>query len=49
MTDDATEAYPRELGLQRYVRHLLFVKPDVLLVCNEVIMDQSRSLKLKLE
>ena len=35
MTGDATEAYPRDLGLKRYMRHVLFVKPDVLLVCDE--------------
>lgn len=47
MSGDATEAYPRELGLRRYVRHLLYLKPDVLLVCDEVTTDQPRSLELR--
>src|SRR5262245_11007010 len=33
---DVTRAYHPALGLARHVRHLLFVKPDVLLVADEV-------------
>lgn len=47
MSGDATEAYPRELGLRRHVRHLVFMKPDVLLVCDEVVVDHPRLLELR--
>ena len=47
MTGDATEAYPRKLGLQRFVRHLLFVKPDVLIVADEVRLDKTAKLELR--
>jgi hypothetical protein len=47
MSGDATVAYPRESGLRRYVRRLLYLKPDVLLVCDEVTTDQPRSLELR--
>src|SRR4029453_18968015 len=35
---DVTRAYHPALGLARFVRHLLFVKPDVLLVADEVAL-----------
>ncbi len=35
---DVTRAYHPALGLERFVRHLLFVKPDVLLVADEVAL-----------
>jgi hypothetical protein len=35
---DVTRAYHPALGLVRFVRHLLFVKPDVLLVADEVAL-----------
>jgi acetyl esterase/lipase len=35
---DVTRAYHPALGLARFVRHLLFVKPDVLLVADEVTL-----------
>jgi len=47
MIGDATEAYPRALGLRRYVRHIYFVKPDVLLVCDDIALDQARQLELR--
>ncbi|MCF7974126.1 MAG: DUF4962 domain-containing protein [Phycisphaerae bacterium] len=47
MSGDATQAYARDLGLRRYVRHLLYLKPDALLVCDEVTTDQPRSLELR--
>jgi hypothetical protein len=33
---DATEAYRPECGLKRYVRHLIFLKPDILIVADDV-------------
>jgi len=35
---DVTRAYHPALGLTRFVRHLLYVKPDVLLVADEVAL-----------
>ena len=36
---DVTRAYHPALGLRRFVRHLLFVKPDILLVADQVTLD----------
>jgi hypothetical protein len=44
---DATQAYPRSLGLKRFVRHLLFVKPDVLLVLDDVLCESEREMELR--
>jgi hypothetical protein len=44
---DATRAYPPASGLQRYVRHLLYVKPDVLIVVDDIQLDQPRPLELR--
>ena len=44
---DVTEAYPRDLGLKRFVRHLLWLKPNVLLVLDEVLCDRQRNLELR--
>jgi beta-lactamase class A len=35
---DVTRAYHPALGLRRFLRHLLFVKPDVLLVADEIAL-----------
>ncbi len=45
---DVTAAYPKRLGLERFVRHLLFVKPDVLIVIDDIAVDKSRNLELRL-
>ncbi len=45
---DATAAYPLRAGLKRFVRHLLFVKPDVLIVVDDIVVDASRDLELRL-
>jgi hypothetical protein len=37
---DVTRAYHPALGLRRFVRHLLFVKPDVLVVADEVALQE---------
>ena len=44
---DATEAYPRNLGLRSHVRHVLFLKPDVLIVGDDIAADQPRALELR--
>ena len=44
---DARPAYPDRLGLKRYVRHLIFLKPDVLIVLDDIECDQPRALELR--
>jgi hypothetical protein len=47
ITGDATEAYPKELGLKRFVRHLVLVNPDVLIIADEILLDKESSLELR--
>lgn len=47
LVGDATGAYPKQLGLQRFVRHLLFAKPDVLIVADEIVVNQEMPLELR--
>jgi len=44
---DATEAYPRASGLKRFVRHLLFLKPDTLIVIDDIALDSAKQLELR--
>jgi len=44
---DATAAYPTEAGLKRYVRHLVFLKPDVLVVIDDVAAEKETDLELR--
>jgi hypothetical protein len=47
MVGDATEAYPSELGLRRFVRQIVFLKPDVVIVADDVETDRPRSVELR--
>ena len=47
ITGDATEAYPRQLGLKHYIRHLLFLKPNVLIVVDDIALNETRKLELR--
>ena len=47
MVGDATEAYAKTNGLKRFVRHLLFVKPNVLIVADDIALDSVRPLELR--
>jgi hypothetical protein len=47
ITGDAAEAYPRDLGLRRFVRYLIFVKPDVLIVADDILLDKPLPLELR--
>jgi hypothetical protein len=47
MVGDATAIYPAASGLRRYVRRLIFVKPDVLIVVDDIETDQPRQLELR--
>ena len=42
-----TEAYPKELRLERFQRHLLFVKPNVLLVLDDIQLQHPREMELR--
>ena len=44
---DAAAAYPARLGVQRFQRHLLFLKPDVLLVIDDIQLTEPRALELR--
>ena len=47
LTGDATEAYPSDSGLIRYRRHLLYLKPDILIVCDDIVLDNEKELELR--
>lgn len=47
MVGDATAAYPASLGLRRFQRHLVFLKPDVLIVADDIATDRPRELELR--
>ena len=44
---DATEAYARTNGLRRFVRHLFFIKPNTLIVADDIALDTARPLELR--
>ncbi len=44
---DATEAYAPELGLKRFVRHMVFVKPNLLVVADDIERDKPGELELR--
>jgi hypothetical protein len=44
---DAAAAYPVELGLKRFVRHLIFLKPDVLIVADDIETEKDADLELR--
>ncbi len=46
ITGDAAAAYSKELGLQRFERHLLFIKPNVLIVIDDIALDTPKTLEL---
>ena len=44
---DATEAYPRDAGLKHFVRHLLFLKPNVVIVADDIALSANHTLELR--
>ena len=44
---DATQAYPSEAGLKKFVRYLLFLKPDVLIVADDIELNRHHALELR--
>lgn len=47
MTGEAEKAYPAGLGLTRYRRHMLFIKPDVLIVIDDIALEKKAQLELR--
>ena len=47
MAGDATAAYPAELGLKRFIRHLIFLKPNVLIVADDIEVAEDQLLELR--
>jgi len=44
---DATQAYAPENGLRKYVRQFIFLKPNVLIIADDVETDQGHSAELR--
>ena len=44
---DASQAYPRVTGLRRFTRHLLYLKPNVLIVADDIALDAPHDLELR--
>ncbi|MFD0959689.1 Ig-like domain-containing protein [Paenibacillus chungangensis] len=44
---EASEAYPTSKGLTKYKRHLLYVKPDILIVVDDIETTEPRELELR--
>jgi hypothetical protein len=47
ITGNAAEAYPGDIGLRKYIRHLLFLKPDILIVADDIVLDDVGELELR--
>jgi len=47
MVGDATSAYSAALGLEKFNRHLIYIKPDVLVVIDDVKLKQESDLELR--
>lgn len=47
MAGDAASAYPAQSGLRRFVRQLVFLKPDVLIVADDIQASSPRNLELR--
>lgn len=42
----AAPAYPESAGVRSFVRHLYFLKPDVVIVADDIVVDRERQLEL---
>ena len=47
ITGDATEAYSADLGIKRFVRRIAFIKPNVLIVADDIELSRPRALELR--
>ena len=46
-TGDAAASYAPELGVKRFLRHLVFLKPDILIVADEIQVEKAGELELR--
>ena len=46
ITGEAAGAYPPGLGVKKFVRHVLFLKPDVLIVADDIALGGAKKLDL---
>lgn len=44
---DGTEAYDPSLGLKKYIRHMLYIKPDIVVVADELETEEKSDLELR--
>ncbi len=47
ISGDAAPAYPPEMGLRKYTRHLLFLKPDVLIVADDIALNTTGEMEVR--
>ena len=47
MVGDATPVYRDETGVEKYVRHLLFLKPDILIVVDDIQLSEPGNMELR--
>jgi|GEM_PF-525218 len=47
MLGDAASAYPSSTGLTKYQRHLIFLKPDILIVVDDIATSSPQDLELR--
>ena len=44
---EGAPAYPYEKGLQKFKRHLIFLKPNILIVVDDIALTASKPLELR--
>ncbi|MFO7946988.1 MAG: DUF4962 domain-containing protein [Armatimonadota bacterium] len=44
---DATEAYAEDCGLQQFIRHVIFMKPNVVIVADDITCEGTHDLELR--
>ncbi|OAS17950.1 Ig-like domain-containing protein [Paenibacillus oryzisoli] len=47
MLGEAAQAYDSTLGLQKYKRHLIYMKPDILVVVDDIEVNEPKNLELR--
>lgn len=44
---DASAAYRKETGVEKFIRHMVFIKPDVLIVIDDIKLNHSGDMELR--
>ena len=47
VSGEVTPAYPDSLGLKKFIRHLIYLKPDVLIVLDDIETDDVKDFELR--